>query len=155
MSAEERLKELGHQLPPPAKPGGNYVRAKRSGNMLYVAGHIPPLAADGTRVVGKVGADLTVEQGYEAARSVGLNLLATLRDELGSLDRVVQIVKVFGMVNCSPDFLNMPQVVNGCSDLLVDVFGTEAGSHARSAVGMAGLPWGVPVEIEMVVEIGQ
>jgi enamine deaminase RidA (YjgF/YER057c/UK114 family) len=153
VGADERLIELGLELPPPATPGGNYVRAKRTGNLLYLAGHVPPLRADGTRPTGKVGSDLNIDEGYAAARSVALSLLATLKDELGSLSRVKQIVKVLGMVNCSPDFLDMPRVVNGCSDLLVEVFGQEAGSHARSAVGMAGLPRGVPVEIEIIVEV--
>jgi enamine deaminase RidA (YjgF/YER057c/UK114 family) len=153
MGFDDRLQELGIELPPPNRPGGTYVRAKRAGNLLFVAGHVPPPRPDGSRPTGKLGGDLTVEEGYQVARSVGLALLATLRDELGSLDRVTQIVKVVGMVNCTPEFQQMPNVINGCSDLLVEVFGQEAGSHARSAVGMGSLPWGVPVEIEMVVEI--
>jgi enamine deaminase RidA (YjgF/YER057c/UK114 family) len=127
--------------------------AKRVGNLLFVAGHGPIRDAQGNRPTGKVGRDLTLEEGYAAARGVGLNLLATLRTELGSLDQVVQIVKLLGMVNCAPGFNQTPGVINGCSDLFVEVFGAEIGAHARSAVGMAELPNDIPVEIEMVVEV--
>lgn len=153
MSAEGRLKELGIELPPPAEPMANYVRAKRVGNLLFVAGHGPTQGPGGTRLVGKVGGELTLEEGYRAARLVGLNLLATLKAELGSLDRVKQIVKLLGMVNCAPGFDQTPRVINGCSDLFVEVFGKEAGQHARAAVGMAELPQSIPVEIEMIVEV--
>lgn len=150
MSAEARLRELGIELPEPPKPGGNYVLARISGNTLYLAGH-GPNGPDGL-IKGKVGRDLTLEQAAAAARLTGLNLLATMRAELGSLDRVAAILKLLGMVNCAPGFDNTPAVINGCSDLLVDVFG-EAGRHARSAVGMAELPFGICVEIELIAEI--
>jgi enamine deaminase RidA (YjgF/YER057c/UK114 family) len=153
MGAEARLKELGITLPQPGDPVANYVRAKRIGNTLYVAGHGPAADANGTRPRGKVGGDLSLDEGYQAARLVGVNLLASVRAELGSLDRVKQIVKVLGMVNCAPGFDQTPRVINGCSDLFVEVFGEEAGRHARSAVGMAELPNTIPVEIEMIVEV--
>lgn len=153
MSAEERLQELGIELPPPPEPMANYVRAKQVGNLLFVAGHGPARSADGTRFTGKVGRELTLEEGYQAARLTGLNLLASVRAELGSLDKVVQIVKVLGMVNCAPGFDQTPRVINGCSDLFVEIFGPAMGSHARAAVGMAELPNTIPVEIEMVVEV--
>ncbi len=153
MGADARLQELGIKLPSPAQPVANYVRARRVGNTLYVSGHGPAADSNGKRPIGKVGRELTPEQGYMAARLVGLNLLASVREELGSLDRVKQVVKLLGMVNCAPGFDQTPGVINGCSDLLVEVFGKEIGAHARSAVGMAELPSSIPVEIEMVVEI--
>ena len=153
MSAEQRLRELGIELPPPAEPMANYVRAKRVGSLLFVAGHGPARGGDGQRMTGKVGGNLTLEQGYEAARLTGLNLLASVKAELGSLDRVKQIVKVLGMVNCAPGFDQTPRVINGCSDLFIEIFGTPAGQHARAAVGMAELPQTIPVEIEMIVEV--
>ena len=146
MSAEQKLKELGIELPTIPRAGGNYVHAQRSGNTLYLSGKVP------SNAFGKVGADLTVEQGYAAAREVGLFQLAVLRNTLGSLDRVKQIVKVLGMVNAAPDFGKQPQVINGCSDLMIEVFG-EKGRHARSAVGMGSLPRQVAVEIEMIVDV--
>jgi enamine deaminase RidA (YjgF/YER057c/UK114 family) len=151
VSAEDRLKELGIELPPPFAPAGSYVAARVSRGMLYVSGQ-GPAGPDGT-VTGKVGADLTLEQGIDAARLVGLNLLAVIRAELGSLDRVTAIAKLLGMVNCAPGFNETPAVINGCSDLLVEVFG-DAGRHARSAVGMAELPFDIAVEVELVAEIG-
>lgn len=151
MSAEDRLRALGLALPPPARPAGNYVGAALSGNLLFLAGH-GPRRDDGSLITGRVGEDLTVEQGYEAARAVALGLLGTMRAELGSLDRVTRIVKVLGMVQCTPDFGDHPAVINGASDLFVEVFG-EAGRHARSAVGMASLPFGIAVEIELVAEV--
>lgn len=153
MGAEARLQELGIELPKPAGPVANYVRAKQVGSLLFVAGHGPAADANGHRPRGKVGSDLSLDEGYQAARLVGINLLASVREELGSLDRVKQIVKVLGMVNCAPGFDQTPRVINGCSDLFVEVFGQEAGQHARSAVGMAELPSTIPVEIEMIVEI--
>jgi len=126
----------------------NYVNAVRTGNLLFLAGKGP---AGG--VTGIVGKDLTVEQAYGHARTVGLNLMAVMRDELGSLDRVKRIVKVLGMVNAVPGFPDQPKVINGCSDLFVQVFG-DRGKHARSAVGMGSLPSGIPVEIECIVEVG-
>jgi enamine deaminase RidA (YjgF/YER057c/UK114 family) len=151
MTAETRLTELGIELPPVAPPSGNFVRARQVGNVLYLSGH-GPVHADGNRDRGKVGSDLTVDQAKESARLVALNLLATARAYLGDLDRVTGIVKVLGMVNSAPGFDRQPAVIDGCSDLLVDVFG-EAGRHTRSAVGMAELPFGIPVEIEMILEI--
>lgn len=151
MSAEERLRALGLALPPPARPAGNYVGAVLSSNLLFLAGH-GPRRDDGSLITGRVGEDLTVEQGYEAARAVALGLIGTMKAELGSLDRVTRIVKVLGMVQCTPDFPDHPAVLNGASDLFVEVFG-EAGRHARSAVGMASLPFGIAVEIELVAEV--
>lgn len=151
MSAESRLRQLGIKLPEVSAPVANYVNAVRSGNLLFLAGK-GPRAVDGLRPVGKVGREFSVEQGYQFARSTGLELLAVLRAELGSLDRVKRVVKVLGMVNCLPEFTDPPKVINGCSDLLVEVFG-ERGRHARSAVGLNALPAGIPVEIEAIVEI--
>lgn len=156
MSAEAKLKELGIELPSAPAPVANYVRAVTVGNLVYVSGTGPVRQGGQPAFVGKVGRDLTTEQGKEAARSVGLGILSTLRDHLGSLDRVRRIVKVLGMVNCTEDFYEQPQVINGFSDLMVEVFG-EAGRHARSAVGMQSLPGSaqgsIPVEIEVIVEI--
>ena len=153
MSAEKKLKELGIELAPVSSPVANYVNAVRTGNLLFLAGKGPRAGKDGKRVLGKVGRDLTVEQAYEQARSVGLDLLAVMRSELGSLDKVKRVVKVLGMVNAEPEFGDQPKVINGCSDLFVQVFG-ERGKHARSAVGMGSLPMGIPVEIECIVEVG-
>lgn len=138
-------------LPETPKPAGNYVEAVRTGNLVFVSGH-GPRRDDGTFIVGKLGRDLTVEQGYQAARLTMLNCLSTLKAELGDLDRVSRFVKVLGLVNCIEDFEAHPQVINGGSDLLVELFG-ERGRHARSAVGMQGLPFNIAVEIEMVVEV--
>ena len=149
---ERRIEELGITLPESPQPIANYVPTVRTGNLLFVAGLGPAARADGTTPNGKVGKDLTLEEGYEAARLVGINLLARLKRSLGDLDRVERIVKLLSMVNCVPEFTQQPQVANGCSDLLVEVFG-EKGRHARSAVGMASLPNDIPVEIEMIVEI--
>ena len=146
MSAEKRLIDLGIALPELPAPAGNYVHVVQTGNLLFLAGKGPRGS------VGKLGIDLTVAQGYELARSVGLVLLAVLRQELGSLDRVSRVVKVLGLVNASPDFENHPEVMNGCSDLLVEVFG-EIGKHARTSIGVASLPYGIPIEIEAIVEI--
>jgi enamine deaminase RidA (YjgF/YER057c/UK114 family) len=151
MGAEKRLRELGIVLPASAAPVGNYVRSVRVGNLLFLAGHGPQKDGQLSHI-GKVGRELTVEQGQEAARLVGLNLLASTREALGNLDRVKRIVKVLGMVNSAPGFTDQPRVINGFSDLMVDVFG-DAGRHARSAVGLAELPFGIGVEIEMIVEI--
>jgi enamine deaminase RidA (YjgF/YER057c/UK114 family) len=148
MGAEQRLKDLGIELPPPVEAKGNYVRWVISGNHLYIAGTGPGDEAQ----PGKLGSTMSVEEGYAAAREVGLQLIATARDALGSLDRVVRVVKVLGMVNCTPDFSQQPQVINGCSDLLVEVFG-EAGRHTRSAVGFVALPNQIPVEIECTMEV--
>ena len=151
-SAEERLVALGITLPPALKPAGNYVDAVRTGDLLFLAGH-GPVQADGRFVRGKVGTDLDLADARDAARLVGLSLLATVRRELGTLDAVRRVVKVLGMVNCAPGFNQTPAVIDGCSDLLVEVFGEDIGRHARSAVGMAELPFDIPVEIEMIVEV--
>jgi enamine deaminase RidA (YjgF/YER057c/UK114 family) len=148
---ESRLADAGITLPDAPKPAGSYVTAVRVGNLLYTSGH-GPARADGTFVAGKVGLDLDIDAGKEAARLTGLNLLVTLRNELGTLDRVVRVVRVLGMVNCPPDFGQQPAVMNGCSDLFVEVFG-DAGRHVRSAVGMGSLPFGMAVEVEIVVEV--
>ena len=150
--AEARLEEMGITLPESPAPVANYVRSVRSGNLIFLAGH-GPLQADGTYLTGKVGRDLSVEEGYEAARLTGLALLASLRAEIGDLDKVVRIVKVNGMVNAIEDFTEQPNVINGCSDLFVEVFGPAIGRHARTAVGMSSLPIGIAVEIEAVVEV--
>ena len=149
---EERLRQLGIKLPPPPKPVAVYVPAVRSGNMLYTSGH-GPRRADGTSIKGKVGGGLTLQEGYAAARVVGLSVLSTVRNALGSLDKVARLVKVLGMVNCTPDFTKHPQVINGFSELMVQVFGEEAGKAARSAVGMGSLPSDITVEIEAIFEI--
>ena len=149
---EKRIQELGITLPESPQPIANYVPTVRTGNLLFVAGLGPAARPDGTTPNGKVGKDLTQEEGYEAARLVGINLLARLKSSLGDLDRVSRIVKLLSMVNCAPEFTQQPAVANGCSDLLVEVFG-ERGRHARSAVGMSSLPNNIPVEIEMIVEV--
>jgi enamine deaminase RidA (YjgF/YER057c/UK114 family) len=163
---EQRLTDLGIELPGLLPAAGNYLAAKRHGDVVYVSGH-GPLALDrlpaldgkayavadvlGALIQGKVGGEISLEAARDAARSVGLLMLATLREELGSLDEVSSILKLVGMVNCAPGFTDTAAVIDGCSDLLVDVFGPQAGRHARSAPGMAELPFNVPVVIEMVV----
>jgi enamine deaminase RidA (YjgF/YER057c/UK114 family) len=151
VSAEQRLKELKLDLGAVSAPVANYVNAVRTGNLLFLAGK-GPRSVEGRRPTGKVGREYTAEQAYQHARSVGLDLLAVMRAELGSLDRVKRVVKVLGMVNAVPEFQDHPRVINGCSDLFVEVFG-ERGRHARSAVGMGSLPMGIPVEIECIVEV--
>ena len=148
---EQKLKELNIELFKPTAPMANYVRAVRTGNLIFLAGH-GPTRADGTNIQGKVGKDLTIEQGYDAARQTGIALLSTLKSEVGDLSKVKRIVKVLGMVNCTEDFRDQPKVINGFSDLMVAVFG-EKGKHARSAVGMYALPSNISVEIEMIVEV--
>lgn len=150
-SPEDALMALGLTLPPPSRPAANYVNAVRSGQLLFLSG-VGPMRADGSFVTGKVGATLTAEEGYEAARLTGLVMLANIRAELGSLVRMRRAVKVLGMVNADPGFGGTPQVINGFSDLFVAVFG-EAGRAARSAVGMASLPFQIAVEVEMVLEV--
>ena len=152
MGAEARLKELGIELPPAPKPIGNYVPGVQTGNLLFMSG-IGPRRADGGSITGKLGAGMSVEEGYAAARTVGLNMLANIRAVIGSLDRVERVVKVLGMVNAAPDFNDMPKVINGFSDLFVEVFGAERGRGARSAVGMVALPNQISVEVEMVLEV--
>ena len=151
MSAEARLKELNLELPPAPKPGGVYKPVVQDGNKLYVSGH-GPILPDGSMITGRVGVDLDEEQGKAAARQVGLTILSTLKANLGSLDRVVRTIKSLGMVNAAPDFKRHPQVINGYSELLKDVFG-EDGVGARSAVGMGSLPGNIAVEIEVIFEI--
>ena len=150
MSAEARLKELGIVLPPLPKPVANYLPYRLAGNILYLAGQGP--RENGVNLSGKLGKDISVEEGYRRARLVGLGLLAAMRDALGSLDRVDYIVKLLGMVNAVPDFNDSPKVINGCSDLFVEVFG-DAGRHARSAVGHVMLPNQISVEIEAIVAV--
>lgn len=150
-SPEENLQALGLELPPASVPAANYVNAVRTGQLLFLSG-VGPMRPDGSFVTGKVGATLTAEEGYEAARLTGLVMLANIRAELGSLDRVRRAVKVLGMVNADPGFGAMPRVINGFTDLFVAVFG-DAGRAARSAVGMASLPFQIAVEVEMVLEI--
>ncbi len=149
MSAEQRLATLGLTLPPPPAPIGNYVPFRLAGNLLFLSG-VGPRRVDGSMVAGKVGADLDVAAGYEAAKLCGLNLLTNMRSAAGSLDRVDTILKVLGMVNAVPDFGQQPEVINGCTDLFVAVFG-DAGRPARSAVGMGSLPRNIAVEVEAVV----
>ncbi len=152
MSIEQRLTELGLQLPPVPKPIGNYVAGVAVGNLLFMSG-IGPRRADGTSITGKLGGGMSVEQGYDAARWVGLNMLANIRSVLGSLDRIERVVKVLGMVNCTPDFNDMPKVINGFSDLFVELLGAEHGRGGRSAVGLVALPNQIAVEVEMVLQI--
>jgi enamine deaminase RidA (YjgF/YER057c/UK114 family) len=148
---EARIKELGIQLIKPTPPIANYVKAVRVGNLVYLSGHGPDKPEGGV-VTGKVGSDLTLEQGRDAARLAGISLLSTLKAEIGDLNKVKRIVKVMGMVNSVPTFDKHPAVINGFSDLMVEVFG-ENGKHARSAVGMSSLPNNIAVEIEMIVEL--
>jgi enamine deaminase RidA (YjgF/YER057c/UK114 family) len=148
---EARLNELGIQLPEAASPVANYVNAVRTGNILFLAGK-GPKKTDGTYITGKVGIDLSQEEGYEAARITAINQLAVLKAELGDLNKVRRIIKVLGMVNAPDNFTNHPEVINGFSDLMVEVFG-DKGKHARAAVGMASLPRNIAVEIEMIVEV--
>lgn len=150
--AEQRLIDLGIELPAPPKPVAVYVPTVQTGNLLFVSGHGTD-QPDGTRIVGKVGADLTLEQGHAAARQVGLNVLASVRKALGSLDHVVRVVKVLGMVNATADFKDHPKVINGFSELMVQVFGEESGKAARSAVGMGSLPSNIAVEVEAIFEV--
>jgi enamine deaminase RidA (YjgF/YER057c/UK114 family) len=151
MGAEDRLAELKLELPAAPKPMATYVTAMRVGDLLYVSGH-GPLRSDGTMITGRLGADMDVPAGMAAARQTGLAILATVRAYLGSLDKVVRLVKTLGMVNSTPDFGEQPRVINGYSDLMKDVFG-EAGVGARSAVGMGALPGGIAVEIEAIFQV--
>ena len=148
---EEKLNSMGYTLPEPPPPAGSYVPYVRTGNLVYLAG-VGPRDADGNTTKGRVGSDLTIEEGYAAARLCALNSLANLKAGLGDLDKVTRIVKVLGMVNGAPDFTSHPAVINGYSDLMVELFG-ENGKHARSAVGMGGLPGGMAVEVEVIVEV--
>ena len=148
---EENLAKMGIALPVVAKPVANYVNAVRTGNLIFLSGKGPSYP-DGSNITGKVGKDLTIQQGYEAAWLTGMNQLAVLKAELGSLNKVKRVVKVLGMVNCTDTFTDQPKVINGYSDLMVKIFG-ENGKHARSAVGMVGLPSNITVEVEMIVEV--
>ncbi len=152
MSAEARLQELGIELPPAPKQLGVYQLMVRTGNLGYLSGH-GPFLDDGSLMTGRLGDDVTLEEGQKVARQVGLNLLATLKNELGSLDRVSKLVKSLALVNCTDDFFDQPAVVNGFSDLFAEVFGEESGIGARSAMGTNSLPGNIPVEIEIIVEI--
>jgi enamine deaminase RidA (YjgF/YER057c/UK114 family) len=151
--AETNLKEKGIVLATPPAPVANYVNAVRVGNLLFLAGK-GPTRSDGSNITGKVGKDLSIQQGYDAARLTAINHLSVLKAELGSLNKVKRIVKVLGMVNCTEDFKDQPKVINGYSDLMVEIFG-DKGKHARSAVGMYALPFGIAVEVEVIVEIEQ
>jgi enamine deaminase RidA (YjgF/YER057c/UK114 family) len=152
MDAETRIQELRLQLPSAPKPLAVYKTLVVAGNIAYVSGH-GPLKTDGSLITGRVGADLDLEAGKAAARQVGLAILATLRTELGSLNRVKRVIKVLGMVNATPDFPDHPKVINGCSELFAEVFGPDSGVGARSAVGMGSLPGNIAVEIEAIFEI--
>ena len=148
---EDKLQEMGLSLSAPSAPLANYIPVGRTGNLVFLAG-VGPRTPDGQTATGKVGRDLTVEQAQDAARQCALNLLANLKGTIGDLDKVTHVVKVLGMVNCTPDFEDQPQVINGASDFFVEVFG-EGGRHARSAVGMSSLPSGIPVEVEVIFEV--
>lgn len=150
-SPEQKLQELGIELPEIALPVANYVNVVRTGNLLFLAGK-GSQNPDGSRITGKVGVDLTIEEGYEAAKSIAYQHLAVIKNEIGDLNKVVRIVKVLGMVNTTPEFTAHSQVINGYSDFMVEIFG-EKGKHARSAVGMSSLPVDLAVEIEVIVEI--
>lgn len=150
-SPSENLKKLGIELPPVSAPIANYVKYVQTGNLVYLSGH-GPLQNNGNYTIGKLGKNVSNEQGYEAARITGIQLLATLQSAIGDLSRVKRIVKILGLVNCTDDFTEQPKIINGCSDLMVAVFG-EKGKHARSAIGTNALPMGMAVEVEMIVEI--
>lgn len=152
MSAEAKLSELGIELPPAPAPAANYVPYTRAGNLLFIAGQVPRAADGSLPFRGRVGEALSEEQGYQAARLCALNCLAQAREAVGSLDRVTQVLRIGGFVQCTDDFVNQPEVINGASDVVVEIFG-EAGRHARAAVGNNSLPRGVAVEVEMVVAV--
>ncbi len=151
VDAEQRIKDLGINLRIPGEPSANFVGAVRVDNVVYLSGR-GPVMEEGGYMTGKLGVDLTVEEGYEAARLTGIDLLGALKAEVGDLNKVKRLVKVLGVVNADPEFKQHPQVINGFSDLMVEVFG-EKGKHARSALGMGSLPFGIPVEIEMIVQL--
>ena len=152
MTPEEKIAQLGIDISKPAKPVANYVPAVRAGNLVFVSGQGPTRPGGAGMVTGKVGSEVSLEEGYEAARLCGIRLLAALKAEVGDLSKVKRIVKLLGLVNAAPDFTDHPKVINGCSDLLVEVFG-DRGKHARSAVGMGSLPNRISVEIEMIAEV--
>lgn len=151
MKIEKRLEELGIELPPPATPVANYVTTVQTGNLVFTSGHGPG-TGEGKIYKSQLGTDASVDDGYASARQVALGLISTLKHALGDLDRIKRVVKVVGFINSSANFTDQPAVLNGASDLFVEVFG-DKGKHARSAVGMVQLPGGIPVEIEMIVEI--
>jgi enamine deaminase RidA (YjgF/YER057c/UK114 family) len=152
MNAETRLVELELALPPAPKPMGVYKPVVVTGNLAYVSGH-GPLRPDRTLITGRVGADLNLEQGYAAARQTGLAILATLRDHFGDLDRIARVIKTLGLVNATPDFLEHPKVINGCSELFAKIWGADNGCGARSAIGVSSLPGNIAVEIEAIFEV--
>src|SRR3954469_11082405 len=152
-SPEARLQELKIVLPPAPKPVAKYKPALLVGNLLYVSGHGPAKLDPKSPIAGKLGKDLTLEQGKEAARLVGLNVLSTVKNTLGSLDRIKRLVKTLGMVNCTPEYGDQPFVINGFSELMAEVFGEDAGVGTRSAVGMGALPGNIPVEVECLFEV--
>ena len=151
MQIEKRLKKLNMQLPDTPKPIANYVPSVKTGNLIFLSGQ-GPMDESGNYISGKVGVDFNLDDAYDAARTVGLQLISVLKSEIQDLDKVKRIVKLLGMVNAEGNFKDHPKVINGCSDLLVEVF-QDKGKHARSAVGMGSLPGNIPVEIEMIVEI--
>ena len=151
MQIENRLNDMGIELPAAATPVANYMPAVRSGNLIFLSGH-GPRDESGALITGKIGADLTAEQGYQAARRIAIGLLGSLKAVIGDLDKVNKIVKLLGLVNCTPEFGDQPKVINGASDFLVEVF-DEKGKHARSAIGTNALPSNIAVEIEMIVEV--
>ena len=153
MTPEDRLAQLHLPLPTPAKPVAKYKMAVTTGKLLFVSGHGPTRVTPNTPVQGKVGAELTLEQGKESARAVAINMLATLKDQLGSLNKIKRLVKTLALVNCSPDFGDQPKVVNGFSELMAEVFGEDNGVGARSAMGTNSLPGNMPVEDECIFEI--
>jgi enamine deaminase RidA (YjgF/YER057c/UK114 family) len=155
MTIEQKLQEIGLVLPPSYIPADQrlYVEVRVVEKLAYIAGHGPQYVNPADAVTGKLGADVTIEQGYEAARLTALSMLGSLKRELGELERIDCWVKLFGMVNCTPDFYQQPAVINGASDLILEVFGKERGTHSRSAVGMMSLPGNIPVEIEGVVRL--
>lgn len=148
---DKKLKELNIELLTPTKPVANYVKAVRTGNLIFISGQ-GPAKADGTYIIGKVGKDLTIEQGYAAAKQTAIGVLSTLKAEIGDFNKIKRVVKVNGWVNCTPEFIDQPKVVNGFSDLMVAVFG-EKGKHARAAMGVNSLPNGMPIEVEVIVEV--
>ena len=152
MNADEKLGELGYELPPAPKAVGLYRPATVVGHLCYTSGHVP-LQSDGSLIKGCVGKDADEQAGIQAARQAGLTILATLKQHLGGLDRVKRVVKIFGLVNCTSEFTGQPAVMNGCSELMKEVFGDENGVGARSAVGTNALPLGVMVEIEAIFEL--
>ena len=152
MSADAKLQAYAAELPPPAKPAGVYKPVVVLGNLVYTSGH-GPLCADGTWMTGRVGADVDQAAGYHAARQTALSILSSLKDHLGSLDKIKRVVKTLGMVNAAPDFENHPAVINGCSELLREIWGDDAGVGARSAVGMGSLPNNISTEIEVIFEL--